>query len=33
MAVIGGSLAVESLPGEWTRVVLSLPVQGVDSER
>ncbi|MEO5952633.1 MAG: ATP-binding protein, partial [Chloroflexia bacterium] len=25
MAVVGGSLAVESAPGEYTRVVLSLP--------
>ena len=25
MAVIGGSLALESAPGEYTRVVLSLP--------
>ena len=25
MAVIGGSLALESTPGEYTRVVLSLP--------
>jgi hypothetical protein len=25
MAVVGGSLAVESLPGAYTRVLLSLP--------
>jgi signal transduction histidine kinase len=28
MAVVGGSLAVESAPGEYTRVVLSLPAGG-----
>ncbi len=28
MAVVGGSLAVESAPGEYTRVVLSLPSGG-----
>jgi signal transduction histidine kinase len=28
MAVVGGSLAVESAPGEYTRVVLSLPTSG-----
>jgi signal transduction histidine kinase len=33
MAVIGGSLAVESLPGEWTRVVLSLPVEAGGDNR
>jgi hypothetical protein len=25
MAVVGGSLAVESVPGAYTRVVLALP--------
>jgi signal transduction histidine kinase len=28
MAVVGGSLSTESVPGEYTRVVLSLPVGG-----
>ncbi len=28
MAVVGGSLSAESVPGEYTRVVMSLPVDG-----
>jgi signal transduction histidine kinase len=28
MAVVGGSLSAESVPGEYTRVVMSLPVEG-----
>ena len=30
MAVVGGSLAVESVPGEYTRVVLTLPAAAND---
>jgi signal transduction histidine kinase len=28
MAVVGGSLSVESVPGKWTRVTLQLPMEG-----